>query len=111
MKRLLLAALFVALLGCGYYLRSYVFDTASETRPARPPAPGQQVVADVAVEMPALIQVTAIGTVQSIATVMMYICTACHFCFDRERYDRIRYGCHYRINHKPGYPKERYCRG
>jgi multidrug efflux system membrane fusion protein len=71
MKRLLLAALFVALLGCGYYLRSYVFDTASETRAARPPAPGQQVVADVAVEMPALIQVPAIGTVQSIATVMI----------------------------------------
>jgi membrane fusion protein, multidrug efflux system len=71
MKRLLLAALFLILVGCGYYFRGYVFDTATETRPARPLAPSQQVVADVAVEMPAPIQVTAIGTVQSIATVMI----------------------------------------
>ena len=70
MKRLVLAALLVVLLGCGYYFRGYVFDTATETRSARPPA-GQQVVADIAVEMPAPIQVTAIGTVQSISTVMI----------------------------------------
>jgi multidrug efflux system membrane fusion protein len=70
MKRLVLAALLVALLAGGYYFRGYVFDTAGETRTARP-APAQLVVADVATQTPTPILVTAIGTVQSIATVMI----------------------------------------
>jgi multidrug efflux system membrane fusion protein len=70
MKRFLLAAILVVLLVCGYFFRDLFFQAAPEARSARPPA-GQQVVADVAIEMPAPIQVTAIGTVQSIATVMI----------------------------------------
>src|ERR1700674_3485188 len=79
MKRLLLSALFVILVASGFYFRgivfglgSLVFDKAPQARsaPARPP-PGQPVLADVAVEMPVPIQVTAIGTVQPIATVMI----------------------------------------
>jgi multidrug efflux system membrane fusion protein len=70
MKRLVLVALFVVLVGSGYYFRDYVFGTATETKSARPPA-RQQVVADVAVERPVPIQVTAIGTVQPIATVVI----------------------------------------
>jgi multidrug efflux system membrane fusion protein len=70
MKRLMLAALLVALLTGGYYFRGYFFETAGETRTARP-APAQLVVADVATQTPTPILVTAIGTVQSIATVMI----------------------------------------
>jgi multidrug efflux system membrane fusion protein len=70
MKRLLLAALLVVLLAGGYYFRGYFFDAATETRTARPAA-GQLVVGDTAEQSPAPILVTAIGTVQSIATVMI----------------------------------------
>src|ERR1700681_1336940 len=70
MKRLLSAALLIALLGSGYYFRGLVFDKETDAGSVRPPA-SQPVVADVAVEMSAPIQVTAIGSVQSIATVMI----------------------------------------
>jgi multidrug efflux system membrane fusion protein len=70
MKRLLLAALLVGLLACGYLFRGLFFD-APETRSARPAAPAQLVVADVAQQSSVPILVTAIGTVQSIATVMI----------------------------------------
>jgi membrane fusion protein, multidrug efflux system len=70
MKRLLLAALLAILLAGGYYFRGFFFEASPETRVARPPA-GQSVVADVVVEMGAPIEVTAIGTVQSIASVMV----------------------------------------
>jgi multidrug efflux system membrane fusion protein len=70
MKRLLLAALMVLLLAGGYYFRGFFFESAPETRVARPPA-GQSVVADVVVEMDAPIEVSAIGTVQPIAAVMV----------------------------------------
>ncbi len=70
MKRLLLAALLAILLAGGYYFRGFFFDAPAETRAARPSA-GQSVVADVVVEMEAPIEVTAIGTVQSIASVMV----------------------------------------
>jgi multidrug efflux system membrane fusion protein len=69
MKRLLFAALLVVLLVCGYFFRGYFFN-ATETRTARPAA-AQLVVADVAAQSPTPILVTAIGTVQSIATVMI----------------------------------------
>jgi membrane fusion protein, multidrug efflux system len=71
MKRLLLAALLLVLLGIGYYLRGFVFATGGDTRGAARPPVGQPVVADVAVEMEAPIQVTAIGTVQPIETAMV----------------------------------------
>ncbi len=70
MQRFLLAAIFVVLLAGGYYFRGYFTETATETRAPRPPAP-QTVVADVAVEMAAPVQVSAIGTVQPIATVII----------------------------------------
>ena len=75
MKRLLLATLLTAAVGTGYYFRDYFsrtafFGTATETRSSRPP-PAQPVVADVAAEMSAPIEVTAIGNVQSMATVMV----------------------------------------
>jgi multidrug efflux system membrane fusion protein len=70
MKRLLLATLLVAAVGTAYYYRDYFFGTATETRPARPPV-AQPVVADVAAEISAPVEVTAIGNVQSIATVMI----------------------------------------
>jgi membrane fusion protein, multidrug efflux system len=70
MKRFLLAALLVAVLACGYFFRDVFFGTQNETRSARP-APAQLVVADVAAVSPTPILVTAIGTVQSIATVMI----------------------------------------
>src|SRR6202045_3994535 len=69
MKRLLFAALLVVLLACGYFFRGYFFNV-TETRTARPVA-AQLVVADVAAQSPTPILVTAIGTVQSIATVMI----------------------------------------
>jgi multidrug efflux system membrane fusion protein len=70
MKRLVLATLLVAVVACGYFFRGYLLGTANETRSARP-APAQLVVADVATQSPTPILVTAIGTVQSIATVMI----------------------------------------
>ena len=70
MKRLLPAVLLIALLGSGYYFRGLVFDKGTDAGAARP-AVSQPVMADVAAEMPAPIQVTAIGSVQSIATVMI----------------------------------------
>ena len=70
MKRLLLAALLVVVLACGYFFRDVFFGASNETRSARP-APAQLVVADVATQSPTPILVTAIGTVQSIATVMI----------------------------------------
>jgi len=75
MKRLLLATLLTAAVGTGYYFRDYFFrtaffGTATETRSSRPP-PAQPVVADVAAEMSAPIEVTAIGNIQSMATVMV----------------------------------------
>ena len=70
MKRLLLAALLVALLACGYFFRDTFLGAGNETRAARP-APAQLVVADVAAQSPTPILVNAIGTVQSIATVMI----------------------------------------
>jgi multidrug efflux system membrane fusion protein len=60
----------VVLLACGYFFRGFFFETASETRSARPAA-AQLVVADVAKQSPTPILVSAIGTVQSIATVMI----------------------------------------
>ena len=70
MRRILLGVLFIGLIACGYYYRGYLFATATETRAARPAAI-QPVVADVAVEMPTPVQVSAIGSVQSMATVMV----------------------------------------
>jgi membrane fusion protein, multidrug efflux system len=70
MKRLLLAALLAILLVGGYYFRSFFVEATPQTRVARPPA-GQSVIADVVVEMDAPIEVTAIGTVQPIAAVMV----------------------------------------
>jgi membrane fusion protein, multidrug efflux system len=71
MKRILLLASLVALLGCGYYFRGYFLGSAGDTRTARPAAPAQLVVAGVAEQTPTPILVSAIGTVQSIATVMI----------------------------------------
>jgi multidrug efflux system membrane fusion protein len=70
MKRILLGALLIVLISCVYFGRNYLFDAAPEPR-ARPPAAAQPVVADVAVETQMPIQITAIGNVQSIATVMI----------------------------------------
>jgi membrane fusion protein, multidrug efflux system len=70
MKRLLPAALLIALLASAYSFRGLVFDKGADGGSVRPPA-SQPVAADVAVEMSAPIQVTAIGSVQSIATVML----------------------------------------
>jgi membrane fusion protein, multidrug efflux system len=71
MKRLLLAAVLLVLLAVLYYSRGFIFVTGGDTRSAARPPVGQPVVADVAVEMEAPIQVTAIGTVQPIATAMV----------------------------------------
>jgi multidrug efflux system membrane fusion protein len=74
MKRLVLAAVFVAVLGCGYYYRDFflgLVGDATETRSARPPAPAQLVVAGAASESPTPIEVSAIGTVQPIATIQI----------------------------------------
>jgi multidrug efflux system membrane fusion protein len=71
MKRLLLAALLVALLAAGYYYRGVLFGGASDTRGAARPAAGQSVIGDVATVAEVPIQITAIGTVQAIAVVMI----------------------------------------
>jgi membrane fusion protein, multidrug efflux system len=70
MKRLVLATLLVVALACGYFFRGFFLGASNEPRSARPAA-AQLVVADVAAQSPTPIQVTAIGTVQSIATVMI----------------------------------------
>jgi len=70
MKRALLAGLLLLLLAGGYFFRGFFFEAGGESRSARP-APAQLVVADVAVQSPTPILVSAIGTVQSIATVMV----------------------------------------
>jgi membrane fusion protein, multidrug efflux system len=70
MKRIFLGVLFMVVVACGYYSRGYLFDPTVETRPARP-LPTQPVVADVAVETPMPIQITTIGNVQSMATVLI----------------------------------------
>ena len=70
MRRLLLATLLIAAVGSGYYYRDYFLGTATEIRPTRPPT-AQPVVADVAVEISAPVEVAAIGNVQSIASVMV----------------------------------------
>src|SRR5258708_33510688 len=68
MKRILLGALLIVLIGCAYFGRSYLFDAAPEPR-ARPPVAAPPVAADVAVEMPMPIHITAIGSVPALATV------------------------------------------
>src|SRR5438105_13738181 len=84
MTRLLLTALLVAILAAAYYFRDSLVELqgvvartapdpkgkAAEPKGARPP-PGQLVAADVAVAMTVPIQVSAIGTVQPIATVII----------------------------------------
>ena len=70
MKRLLFAALLVVIVGGLYSLRGYVIVSGDNRAGGRPPA-GQSVVADVATVAEAPIQITAIGTVQAIAVVMI----------------------------------------
>src|SRR5258708_13553598 len=70
MKRILLGALLIVLIGCAYFGRSYLFDAPPEPR-APPPTAAQPGLADVPVETPLPVQITAIGSVQSIATVMI----------------------------------------
>jgi multidrug efflux system membrane fusion protein len=70
MRRVLPAVLLIALLGSGYYFRGLLFDKGGDAGAARPPA-GQPVMADDVTAMPVPIQVSAIGSVQSIATVMV----------------------------------------
>src|SRR5438045_6011370 len=69
MKRLVLAALLVALLAGAYYFRGHLFEATTETRTAPRPPPAQAVMADVATKAPAPFLITAIGTVQSISNV------------------------------------------
>ena len=70
MKRLLFAALLVVIVGGLYSLRGYVIVSGDNRAGGRPPA-GQSLVADVATVAEAPIQITAIGTVQAIAVVMI----------------------------------------
>jgi len=77
MKRLLLGALLLLVLAGGYVFRDSLLSftgliggKAAEQKGARP-APAQAVVAGVAEVLPTPIQVSAIGTVQSIATVII----------------------------------------
>jgi multidrug efflux system membrane fusion protein len=70
MRRLLSVVLLIALLGSAYHFRGLVFSNGGDGGPARP-APSQPVMVDEVVTMAAPIQVTAIGSVQSIATVMV----------------------------------------
>jgi membrane fusion protein, multidrug efflux system len=71
MKRAFLLVLLVAVIGAGYYFRGAFLGTAAETKAPQRPAPAQTVVAAVATEEAAPILVTAIGTVQSISTVII----------------------------------------
>jgi len=77
MRRLLLTALLVTTLAAGYYfwdsllgLSGLLQGRAAEQKTVRPPA-AQTVSADTAVEVPVPILVSAIGSVQSIATVVV----------------------------------------
>ncbi|HLQ89266.1 MAG TPA: efflux RND transporter periplasmic adaptor subunit [Xanthobacteraceae bacterium] len=78
MKRLLLATMFVALLVAGYVFQDQLlklpgmagFGTAKAPE-AKRPAPAQSVSAGTAIEMSVPILVNAIGTVQSIASVIV----------------------------------------
>lgn len=70
MKRLALGVLLAAIMAGTYYFRGLLFANQGETRAARP-APAQLVAADTTALMPTPILVTAIGTVQPIATVMV----------------------------------------
>ena len=58
MKRLVLAALLVALLAGAYYFRGHLFEATTETRTAPRPPPAQAVMADVATEAPAPFLIT-----------------------------------------------------
>jgi multidrug efflux system membrane fusion protein len=73
MKRLLLAAIFAALLAGYYYGDTFNHFLFSPNAPEAkgPRAPAQAVIADVAIETAAPIEVRAIGSVQSIATVVI----------------------------------------
>jgi multidrug efflux system membrane fusion protein len=75
MKRLLLAAIFVALLAGGYYYSDtfgqFLFGAKAPEQKGPRPAPAQAVIGDAAQETAAPIQVSAIGSVQSIATVVI----------------------------------------
>src|SRR4051812_42301521 len=71
MKRLLLAGLLLVLLAGAYYFRDRFFGAATETRTVARPPPAQTVMVDMAIEEPAPILITAIGTVQSMATVII----------------------------------------
>jgi multidrug efflux system membrane fusion protein len=75
MKRLLGSAVFVALLAGSYYysdtLSQFVFGPKGPEAKGPRAAPAQAVIADVAVETSAPFQVSAIGSVQSIATVVI----------------------------------------
>jgi multidrug efflux system membrane fusion protein len=71
MKRLAYAVILAALLAGAYYFRGFFFDSATESRSARPAAPAQLVIAGAASESPTPIQVSAIGTVQPLATVQI----------------------------------------
>jgi multidrug efflux system membrane fusion protein len=78
MKRLLMAALFLIVLAAAYYFQDSLFGLqgsilgkAPQAKAGRPPAAAQVVSAGTAVEMAVPILVNAIGTVQSIATVIV----------------------------------------
>jgi tripartite-type tricarboxylate transporter receptor subunit TctC len=71
MKPLYFAVLLIAVLGGGSYFRGYFFEAPAETRAPPRPAPAQTVAAATATEEAAPILVTAIGTVQSISTVII----------------------------------------
>jgi multidrug efflux system membrane fusion protein len=70
MRRVLPAVLLIALLGSVYYFRGLFSENGGDAGPGRPQAT-QPVMADDVTTMSAPIQVTAIGSVQSIATVMV----------------------------------------
>src|SRR5438067_2080362 len=75
MKRLLVAALFAALLAGTYTysgsLSQFLFGSNAPEAKGPRPAPAQAVLADVAVETAVPIEVRGIGSVQSIATVVI----------------------------------------
>jgi multidrug efflux system membrane fusion protein len=70
MRRVLPAVLLIAVLGSVYYFRGLFSEKGGDAGPGRPQA-SQLVMADDVTTMSAPIQVTAIGSVQSIATVMV----------------------------------------
>jgi len=70
MRRVLPAVLLIAVLGSVYYFRGLFSEKGGDAGPGRPQG-SQLVMADDVTTMSAPIQVTAIGSVQSIATVMV----------------------------------------